>query len=357
MKPATLAICCAAVMALAFGPACAQTLRFASSPFGERPPPPTEPSVVVPVKPAEAAPRVVAPKPVVHTIVRHRPQRPMGPITMPTQDVLVMMVRAALAGVNQANFTENYSVLRGMTTPALQARASASQLGRAFADLRKRNLDLSPVLVLTPRFTAAPLLTPDHVLKLAGNFPSRPVQINFAIDYRPVDGFWLIDSLSVSTTDTSAPVVAAQPAQALPTADARPVLTASARPMQSAIPVGRFAPIGSRFEVQPRLTFVSQSAAPAYQGQADRNAPAVLRGAYVQVSSQRSEAEAQAAFRALQAQFPRLLGNRQAVIRRADLGAKGIYYRAQIGPFSPAQAEQQCSDLKVVGGQCFLQYN
>ena len=64
-----------------------------------------------------------------------------------------MMVRGALAGVNQANFTENYSVLHAMTAPALQARVSAAQFGKAFASLRKQNLDLSPVLVLAPQFT------------------------------------------------------------------------------------------------------------------------------------------------------------------------------------------------------------
>jgi hypothetical protein len=138
-----------------------------------------------------------------------------------------------LATVNQANFTENYSVLHDMTTPALQARVSAAQFGRAFADLRKQNLDLSPALVLSPQFTAPPSLTPQGVLKLTGSFPSRPLQIDFAIDFRPVDGFWLIDTLSVSAVPAgaSAPVahLVAPPA---PTASAQPIqqATTPARP-------------------------------------------------------------------------------------------------------------------------------
>src|SRR6266702_3865572 len=39
----------------------------------------------------------------------------------------------------------------------------------------------------------------------------------------------------------------------------------------------------------------------------------------VQISSQRSESEAQASFRALQAKYPNVLGSRQPLIRRADL--------------------------------------
>jgi cell division septation protein DedD len=78
----------------------------------------------------------------------------------------------------------------------------------------------------------------------------------------------------------------------------------------------------------------------------------------VQISSQRSEAEAQASFRALQAKYPKVLGSRQPLIRRADLGSKGVYYRAQVGPFATAEdANQLCGNLKAAGGQCIVQRN
>jgi hypothetical protein len=89
------------------------------------------------------------------------------------------------------------------------------------------------------------------------------------------------------------------------------------------------------------------------------SAPPSAGGAYaVQVSSQRSEAEAQAAFRSLQQKFPQQLGGRHAIVRRADLGAKGIYYRALVGPFaSSEQAAGWCSSLKAAGGNCLIQRN
>jgi hypothetical protein len=81
-------------------------------------------------------------------------------------------------------------------------------------------------------------------------------------------------------------------------------------------------------------------------------------GSYVQVSSQRSEGDAQSSFRTLQAKYPNVLGNRQVVIRRADLGDKGIYYRAQVGPFASVdEAAQLCGNLKAAGGQCVVQRN
>ncbi len=81
-------------------------------------------------------------------------------------------------------------------------------------------------------------------------------------------------------------------------------------------------------------------------------------GSYVQVSSQRSESEAQSAFRALQAKFPSQLGSRQVLVHKADLGAKGTYYRAMVGPFATAnEAAELCSSLKAAGGQCLVQRN
>jgi hypothetical protein len=81
-------------------------------------------------------------------------------------------------------------------------------------------------------------------------------------------------------------------------------------------------------------------------------------GYMVQISSQRSEADAQASYRAMQSKFPNVLGSRSAAIRRADLGEKGIYYRALVGPFAAAEdAGQLCNSLKSAGGQCVVQRN
>jgi cell division septation protein DedD len=85
-------------------------------------------------------------------------------------------------------------------------------------------------------------------------------------------------------------------------------------------------------------------------------APSAGGGYTVQVTSQRSEAGAQAEFRALRAKFPSQLGGREPIIRRADLGAKGVYYRALVGPFASVdQAAGMCSSLKASGGTCIVQ--
>ena len=107
-----------------------------------------------------------------------------------------------------------------------------------------------------------------------------------------------------------------------------------------------------------RVTAAPPAAATAEPAPPAEAAPPSGGGYSVQVTSQRSEADAQAAFRALKAKFPNQLGGREAVIRRADLGAKGTFYRALVGSFASAEeASSLCSALKAAGGNCLVQRN
>ena len=88
-----------------------------------------------------------------------------------------------------------------------------------------------------------------------------------------------------------------------------------------------------------------------------QSAPAA--GSYVvQVAAQKSEAEAQATWQSLQQRYGSVLGAQQATIRRVDLGERGVFYRAQVGPFGTrAQASEVCQSLKAAGGECVIQRN
>jgi hypothetical protein len=114
------------------------------------------------------------------------------------------------------------------------------------------------------------------------------------------------------------------------------------------------APVSLAPQAQP-----PQAAAPKQVASLGQSAGAVAApGSYVQVSSQKNEADAQASFRALQSKYSGILGSRTATVRRADLGPKGVFYRAMVGPFnSTDEATQFCSSLKSAGGQCVVQRN
>jgi len=177
----------------------------------------------------------------------------------------------------------------------------------------------------------------------------------------------------------AAPAPAAKPAPPPPrapepsTADAEqnapPAARPAPQPRQAATASGH-APLSLSPDAAPAraVDAPARTASVASAAQAAAPAPATPAaaspasaggpGSYVQVSSQRSEAEAQAAFKSLQGKYPDQLGGRQPLIRQVDLGAKGTYYRAMVGPFSNSnEAGELCSSLKAAGGQCLIQKN
>ena len=191
---------------------------------------------------------------------------------------------------------------------------------------------------------------------------------------QPVGADAAPSSMSATATPSRAapvppPRVAAAPARPTPdSAPANPDENASqaapqAAPTRSSAPARQAAVGSAPLSLNPNVPPSRAAApAPARTAAATPQAPAVAStggsGSYVQVSSQRSEAEAQAAFRSLQVKFPGQLGGRQPYIHKVELGAKGTYYRAMVGPFANAsEASQLCASLKAAGGQCLIQRN
>jgi hypothetical protein len=94
------------------------------------------------------------------------------------------------------------------------------------------------------------------------------------------------------------------------------------------------------------------------RGAFGRRLPHPAEATWFRSLSQHKEKEVQSSFRALQAKYPKLLGGREPMVRRADLGAKGVYYRAMVSPFvSAEQANELCSNLKAAGASCIVQKN
>jgi hypothetical protein len=75
--------------------------------------------------------------------------------------------------------------------------------------------------------------------------------------------------------------------------------------------------------------------------------------AYVQLASQRSEAEARQTAQTMVTRFGPLFGGANMEVQRVDLGAKGIYYRVRVPANSMEQANNICTNVKAAGGDCF----
>lgn len=156
----------------------------------------------------------------------------------------------------------------------------------------------------------------------------------------------------------------AAPAPAAPPVAAKPAKTAARTPPSpananaSANSPLSLSPQSAQDSVPPPNTRIA-TANPAQSAPAANAVSSGASGGYtVQVSSQRSEGDAQASYKALQTKFPAVLGTRDPLINRADLGEKGVVYQARVGPFaSRDEALQFCVGLKSAGGQCFVPKN
>lgn len=136
----------------------------------------------------EAWPPPAAPKPATAT-------PPV--LALPPPEVLLVLIRTTLVALNQAVQTGNFTVLHDLGSPDFQTANSPAQLGIVFADLHNRNIDLSPVVVVTPEVSEPPAFTPGGMLRLVGYFPTRPLEVKFQMLFQPVNGQWRMFGMSV----------------------------------------------------------------------------------------------------------------------------------------------------------------
>lgn len=116
---------------------------------------------------------------------------------VPHPNTMTVMVRTALVALNNANLTGNYTVLRELAAPSFQSLNSAARLAEIFADLRKRNIDLGPVVLFTPMLTQQPKVSKQGLLRLVGYLPSNPERVNFDLMFQPVAERWRLLAIAV----------------------------------------------------------------------------------------------------------------------------------------------------------------
>ena len=104
----------------------------------------------------------------------------------------------------------------------------------------------------------------------------------------------------------------------------------------------------------PEREVASAPAAPATRAAA----PAASDAPWgVQLASRRSRGSAEASFRALQRQYPAILGGLEPMIVRAQVGDRGTFYRVRIAAESRGEAAALCQRLKASGADCFIGRN
>jgi SPOR domain len=218
-----------------------------------------------------------------------------------------------------------------------------------------------------PRMVFPPLNQNANPPSPASVSPSGPPPANSANGTMPNSQPRAIKTFTVRGDQPDASGAPAAAASQQPPAAKPAAAAAAARvPRTPAATANANASANAPLSLSPQAA-AQPAPAPAAPTRLATNAPAPIApaaagsggGYLVQVSSQKNEADAQSSYRVLQGKYPSVLGSQSVLVKRVDLGEKGIYYRAFAGPFSSVdQATQVCSSLKAAGGpQCIIQRN
>jgi hypothetical protein len=158
--------------------------------------------------------------------------------------------------------------------------------------------------------------------------------------------------------DPSGVPVTAPPQTAPPAAAAKNAKMAKASPTQMNANANASANAPMSLSPQGQPVDGGTQVAATNPAQVAPSAPASGGGGYlVSITSQPSEADAQAAFRAMQGKYPSVLASQSPVIARGNTKSGAVTYRAGVSFGTHDEAAQFCKNYESAGGQCWVVKN
>ena len=125
--------------------------------------------------------------------------------SIPDENTLARLVWSTMVALDNANRTENYSVLYRLGTPEFQQRNTPQQLAQSFTALRQNRVDVGRAILTTPSYYIPPQSLRDGSLRLRGGFDYRPNSIRFDLVFKNIGGGWSLSAISVVEMDANAP--------------------------------------------------------------------------------------------------------------------------------------------------------
>jgi hypothetical protein len=134
-------------------------------------------------------------------VMAQQPARPTAPANatpqIPPPEAMIILIRSTVVALSHANLTNNYSVLSSLGSPSFQKANPAARLQTVFTAFRTNNIDMNPVVFVTPQLTSQPVIENGR-LRLVGFFPSQPMRVNFDLQFEPSGGVWKLFGVAVN---------------------------------------------------------------------------------------------------------------------------------------------------------------
>jgi len=125
--------------------------------------------------------------------------------SVPDENTLARLVWSTMIALDNANRTENYTVLYSLGSPEFKQRNSPQKLAQNFSALRQKRIDIGRTILSTPSYYIPPAILSDGSLRLRGGFDYRPKSVRFDLIYSNIGGGWRIKALSVVEIAATAP--------------------------------------------------------------------------------------------------------------------------------------------------------
>lgn len=116
---------------------------------------------------------------------------------VPGERALEALVKSSLLSFNDANITNNYTVLHAKLSQPFRVKYPPEKLAETFKVFRDKNIDFDIIAALQPVYDPAPKVDDDGKLLVEGYFAPEHARVVFELDYIPSDGEWKLIRLNV----------------------------------------------------------------------------------------------------------------------------------------------------------------
>lgn len=121
-------------------------------------------------------------------------------VVMPDNSKITLLIQLHVAALCLANITGNYTVLHSLGSPNFQSENPPAQLANAFSKFRVQGIDICPAILLPPELYRAPRLEGENLLRVSGEYSTKPQRVVFQMVFQAVNDAWRLAQISVKTT-------------------------------------------------------------------------------------------------------------------------------------------------------------
>lgn len=125
-----------------------------------------------------------------------RAQETQQAAEVPGPEVVLLLVRSTLTGLDHANRTGNYAVLHGLGVPDFRNSHTPASLAVAFTKVRQQ-LDMSVAAAIDPELTEEPFIGEEGLLWIRGFLPTNPVAIGFELVFEQMGAAWGLSGIGI----------------------------------------------------------------------------------------------------------------------------------------------------------------